>query len=83
MIHKKSKSPYQRQKKTPYRYSDLYQRWREAKLAGREREADGYAREHYSRFVRYGLDQVTAPETKIDKHAGAMAEAVRLMGRAA
>lgn len=50
MAAEKSKSPYQRYQKTPYRYSDLYQRWRQARLNGREGEARTLSAQHSLRF---------------------------------
>lgn len=47
---RKSKSPYQRYAKTPYRYSDLYYRWRAAVLRGDEKEARNLGRQHSQRF---------------------------------
>ena len=47
---KSGKSPYQRYGKVPFRYSDIYQRWREAVMRGRDREAAALAAEHARRF---------------------------------
>lgn len=48
---KKSKSPYQKYRKTPYRYSDLFNRWREALLAGKNGLARQLGEEHSARFL--------------------------------
>ena len=45
------KSLYRRRNKRPFQYSELYQGWRTAKMAGNEGLADEYARKHHSRFV--------------------------------
>lgn len=44
-------SPYQRHEKAPYRYSELYYRWRGALKDGRAREASQLGREHTARFM--------------------------------
>jgi len=50
----KGKSPYKRYGKTPHRYSDLYQRWRSARLRGDDAEARALARQHEARFFGTG-----------------------------
>ncbi|NBJ13229.1 hypothetical protein [Microvirga arsenatis] len=47
----KGKSPYKRYGKTPHRYSELYQRWRSARLRGDDAEARALARQHEARFM--------------------------------
>lgn len=47
----KRKSPYQRHNKAPYKYSEIYQLWKAAVLAGRDHDATKHARAHYARFV--------------------------------
>lgn len=51
---RKSQSPYQKYGKSPHRYSDLYQRWRSAVIAGRKDEAEQLGRQHTRRFA-YGV----------------------------
>jgi hypothetical protein len=46
----KGKSPYRRHNKRPYRYSDLYQRWRAAVRSGDASEAAKITRAHKHRF---------------------------------
>lgn len=36
---RKKRSPYQRYRKSPYRYSPAYQRWKNAIVSGRDAEA--------------------------------------------
>lgn len=47
----KRQSPYQRHGKSPYQYSDLYRRWRTARLHGREAEARALGNEHTARYM--------------------------------
>jgi hypothetical protein len=51
----KGKSPYRRHNKRPYRYSDLYQRWRAAARSGDADEAARVSKAHKRRF----LDEVS------------------------
>lgn len=51
MAEGKGKSPYQRRGKQPFRYSEIYQKWRSAALSGNPSEASFHARAHYRRFV--------------------------------
>ena len=48
---RKARSPYHIYGKTPYRYSDIYSRWRAAISAGRTDEAANLSRQHRSRFM--------------------------------
>jgi hypothetical protein len=47
----RGKSPYKRRAKRPYKYSDLYYRWRTAVLRGDRDEADRISREYLQRFM--------------------------------
>lgn len=47
----RGKSPYRRHGKRPYKYSDLYQQWRRAALAGDADEAAKLSRTHARRFL--------------------------------
>lgn len=47
----KGKSPYKRHAKRPYRYSDLYQRWRAAMRSGDADAAAQISRAHKRRFL--------------------------------
>ena len=47
----KGKSPYKRRAKRPYKYSDLYYRWRASVMRGDRDEASRISREHTIRFM--------------------------------
>lgn len=47
---RKSKSPYQRYNKAPYRYSELYYQWRAAVLKGDTRLARELSAKHSQKF---------------------------------
>ena len=47
----KARSPYQRHGKTPFRYSDLFHRWRVALIEGRADEARRLGAEHDARYL--------------------------------
>ena len=49
--NRKSKSPYQRYSKAPYRYSELYERWHQAAREGRWNEACRLGQLHTARFL--------------------------------
>ncbi len=47
----KGKSPYRRHGKRPYRYSDLYHRWRAPVMSGDADETARLSRMHARRFL--------------------------------
>ncbi len=52
-VKDKAQSPYQKYNKRPHKYSELYQRWRTAVLAGRTGEARRLGVEHSRRWLSY------------------------------
>jgi hypothetical protein len=50
-------SCYQRHRKSPFRYSDLYQQWKSAVLRGDDKTARQVGYRHTQRFLRGVLDE--------------------------
>lgn len=46
----KGRAPYTKYGKAPFQYSDSYQNWRVAAIAGKEADRAHWAREHSKRF---------------------------------
>ncbi len=47
----KGKSPYQKYRKAPFRYSDLFYQWFDAVTKGQTGKAARLARQHTARFL--------------------------------
>lgn len=46
----KGRAPYTKYGKAPFQYSDSYQNWRVAAIAGREQDRAHWAHQHNKRF---------------------------------
>ena len=59
MAKREAKSPYRKYRKTPYRYSELFNQWEAAVRAGDEK-ARNLGRRHLAAFFPEGLERISS-----------------------